>query len=207
MSVHDALNFRRAVPHFDSSVAISKEQVLELCNLANLAPSSLGLQPWEYLICTTAEAKERLKAASYNQNKVTEASAVVVVLGNLLHHEHAPKIADSNIELGYFGEERRQPWIDGAFGAYANNPQKQRDESFRGSSLWAMAFMLAAADQGWDTAPMGGFEPDKVAQAFGLPETHIPTLIVCIGKRPEGAKLLPRNYRFPAEDLAHWENW
>lgn len=167
----------------------------------------MNLQPWEYVICTTDDAKQKLRKASYDQAKITDASAVIVLLGNLEHHQHAEAVADSQIRNGYFGEDRRAGFVASAFGAYEGNAEKQRDEAFRGGSLWAMSFMLAALEAGWDTAPLGGFVPEQVSEAFGIPESHLPVLLIAIGKRPSSAKILPRNDRISAEHLTHWETW
>lgn len=204
MNVQSALEFRRSVPAFDPTVSIDKETLLRLLELANLAPSSMNLQPWEYLVLTTAEEKAALHEVSYQQKKILDASAVIVVLGDLKQHEHAPRIADSNIELGLLTEERKEQWVGGAVGAYSANPQKQRDEAFRGGSLWAMSFMMAAAAEGWDTAPMGGFIPEDLSRAFEVPEQYVPVLVICIGKRSSEIEIKPRAFRFPVSDIGHF---
>ncbi|MEI7576437.1 MAG: nitroreductase family protein [Armatimonadota bacterium] len=207
MNVRETIETRRSIPFFDPSVKIPKEEILRLCNLANLSPSSMNLQPWEFIVCTTPESKQKLREVSYNQPKITDASAMIILLGNLEHHLHAADVVESQIRNGYFGEERRESWIQSALGAYADNAQKQRDEAFRGGSLWAMTLMLAAHEAGWDSAPLGGFVPEQVSEVFSIPETHIPVLLIALGKRPEGANILPRNDRISAEELTHWETW
>ena len=127
MDVSSAIHARRAVPSFDSSVEISLEELVALMNEANLAPSAMNLQPWEFLVCHTIEDKKRLQAVSYQQAKVAEASAVVVVLGNLQHHHHATRIADENVKTGVLPEDRRDAWVAGAVGAYEGLSKKQRD--------------------------------------------------------------------------------
>ena len=204
MTASEALVSRRAIPSFDRSQKIDRETLLTVLNAANLAPSSQNLQPWEYLICETDEDKAKLSSVSYNQTKILEASAVVVLLGNLHPYKHAERIARANVERGYFGEDRVQPFIDSTRKNYESNPAAARDEAFRGSCLWAMAFMLAAQDHGWETAPMGGYKADELMTAFGVPESHIPTLIICIGKPNPEVKIKERAFRFPAEELVHF---
>lgn len=207
MDVLVALESRRAVPSFDSSVRISADELRELVDRANLAPSSMNLQPWKIVVAHSAEAKEALKGASYNQAKITEASAVVVVCGDLQHFRQVDKITAEAVAQGVGTEERRARTIAMAVGAYESNDQKQRDEVFRGGSLWSMAFMLAATEAGWDTAPMGGFEPEKVAEVFGLPESVLPMMLIAIGKRNPEVALHPRGYRFPASEIVHFDRW
>lgn len=202
MTVTEALEIRRATPSFDPSAQISPEELEHLLDLANLAPSSGNLQPWRYLVCRTQDERDRLKAASFNQKKIGEAGVVLMVLGDMEHHvHHAEEVVDSQIKNGYLPEEKREAATERQKNAFTTERAK-RDECFRGSAIWGMAFMLVAAEAGWATAPMGGYEPDKVREAFDLPESLVPTLIICIGKPNPDVKILPRNVRFPARELA-----
>ncbi len=201
-TVTQALEWRRAIPFFDTSVEISLDELTSLLETANLAPSSINMQPWEYLVVTSSEDKARLRKVAMNQAKVEDASAVVVVLGNLRQFEHAERLANSSIASGSLTEERKQGFLDMVHNATAT-PGAARDEAFRGSSLWSMAFMLVAAEAGWDTAPMGGYWPDKLVEEFGIPEGYIPTMIICVGRRDGTKTLRPRGERIPATELLH----
>ncbi|EME7220962.1 nitroreductase family protein, partial [Enterococcus faecium] len=54
------------------------------------------------------------------------------------------------------------------------------------SSLAAMQFMLVARDHGYETNPIGGFEADQLAEAFGLDkDRYVPVIILSIGKAVE----------------------
>lgn len=207
MDVSVALETRRAIPSFDSSVVISLDEIRQLVDKANLAPSSMNLQPWKILVAHSEEAKETLKSVSYNQSKITEASAVIVVCGDLEHYRQVEQVTAEAVKQGVTSEERRARTVSMAIGAYESNDQKQRDEVFRGGSLWSMAFMLAATEAGWDTAPMGGFEPDKLAEAFGLPSNILPVLVIAVGKRHPEVAVYPRGYRFPASEIVHVDRW
>ncbi len=206
MTVTEALVARRAVPSFDTSVNISLSELEGIIDTACLAPSSMNLQPWEFLICHTDEEKARLQSVTMNQKKVSEASAVVVLIGNTLLHENADAVADGMIERGYMPTERKEGFVGMASG-FRENAQAAREEAIRSGSLWAMAFMLAAAEAGWDTAPMGGFVADALSAEFGLPETRFPVLVIGIGKSNPEIKILDRNIRFSAKQLSHYGNW
>jgi nitroreductase len=70
------------------------------------------------------------------------------------------------------------------------------------SSLFAMQFMLVARSHGYDTNPIGGFEEDRIAEAFGLDtERYIPVLIMSIGKADSEGHT---SFRLPAEELTWW---
>src|ERR1700677_675549 len=76
-----AIGERRATPSFDGEPipAADLRQILE----AGLhAPSGYNLQPWRFVVVQKPEQRRRLRAASYNQAKVEEASAVIVACGD-----------------------------------------------------------------------------------------------------------------------------
>ena len=206
MTVTEALQARRATPSFDPSVEISPEELERLIDLACLAPSSMNLQPWEFLICISPEDKARMQGVAMNQKKVVEASAVIAVICNLEFYLHAEAIADSQIERGYMPAANKDAYVQ-RVQSQAENPQALREEAIRSSSLWAMSFMLAAQEAGWETGPMGGFVAHALSQEFGLPETRFPILLITIGKANPEIKLLERNIRFSAKKLAHYGNW
>ena len=47
-----------------------------------MRPSGYNMQPWRFVVVQSPEQKKRLRAASYNQAKVEEASAVIVACGD-----------------------------------------------------------------------------------------------------------------------------
>jgi nitroreductase len=206
MTVTEALLARRATPSFDPTVKISKAQLCNLIELACLAPSSMNLQPWEFVVCYSEADKARMQRVAMNQKKVSEASAVIAVICNLEFPQNSLAIAESNIARGYFREERREGFITGAQ-SFNQNPQSLRDEAIRSCNLWAMAFMMAAIEAGWNTAPMGGFVADQLITEFGLPVSRFPILLIAIGQLNTSVKMLERNVRFPVSKLVHEGNW
>lgn len=206
MTVTEALQARRAVPSFDPSVEISLSELERLVDIACLAPSSMNLQPWEFLVCTTPEDKTRMQGVAMNQKKVTEASAVIAVLCNLEFYQHAEAIADSQIQRGYMPAENKEAYVKRVH-SLPDRPQHLREEAIRSCNLWAMSFMLVAQEAGWDTGPMGGFVAEALAAEFGLPESRFPVILITIGKLNPEVQLLPRNMRFTAQELIHYGNW
>ena len=56
---------------------------------------------------------------------------------------------------------------------YEGKDQVQRDEAMRSCGIAAQTIMLAAKSMGYDSNPMIGFDPDKVAEIIKLPqESH-----------------------------------
>jgi nitroreductase len=72
------LKWRYATKQFDPTKTIAPEIWTALEDALVLTPSSYGLQPWKFLIVTSAELKEKLKPLSWNQSQVTDCSHYVV---------------------------------------------------------------------------------------------------------------------------------
>ncbi len=73
---------------------------------------------------------------------------------------------------------------------HEGNEQIQRDEAIRSIGLAAQTIMLAAKAMGYDSCPMIGFEPDKVAELINLPDDHMVGMLIAVGRgtKPAWAK-------------------
>ena len=69
------------------------------------------------------------------------------------------------------------------------------------AGLWAMSFMLAAEDAGWNTVPMSGYQPAALRELLALPPHYLDVMLIAIGK---GSKEGHRTLRRPAKSLAGW---
>ena len=78
------------------------------------------------------------------------------------------------------------PAIDGF---YREKAEVQRDEAMRSCSFAAQNMMLMAKELGYDSCPMIGFEADKVAELIKLPEDHVISMMLVIGKGTKPAYL------------------
>lgn len=192
---------RRSARSFDPHRTIPRRVLEELVSAARLAPSALNLQPVAFVVSTDAETKRLLQAAAFDQQKIGDAAAVVVLAADLELFERAQAMT----ELNCFESDRLDDWLELARRAYHGHPERCRDEAFRSGGLSAMALLLAAEEMGLASAPVGGFDPDSVAQAVGLPSNRLPVLLVALGYPGSKRPLEPRPPR--ARDGAHWERW
>src|SRR5271156_3832039 len=76
-----AIAQRRASPSFDGA-SIPNEDLKKILDAGLHAPSGYNMQPWRFIVVQQPEQRRRLRAASYNQAKVEEASAVIVACGD-----------------------------------------------------------------------------------------------------------------------------
>ena len=172
---------RVSTNHYDSTRLLSDEEIAELVRLATRAPSAYNFQNWKFIAVRSHEAKARLKAVSYGQQKVTDASVTFIICGTLAAHEQLPHALQPSVDAGIMDQSVFDGWVSMARGSHPGNPQLQRDEAFRSASLAAMTLMFAAQGMGWSTGAMGGFDPLGVAREFGLAVTEVPVILVTVG--------------------------
>jgi nitroreductase len=72
------LRWRYATKQFDPAKKIPAEVWAALEESLVLTPSSCGLQPWKFLVIQDPALREQLKAVSWGQGQVTDASHLVV---------------------------------------------------------------------------------------------------------------------------------
>ena len=180
-TLSQAIEERRATPSFDGS-PIPPEDLKQILNAGLQAPSGYNMQPWRFVVVQSPEQKKRLRAASYNQGKVEEASAVIVACGDA---DGWRKDLDLMLDLG------RKGGMSESYAAQAKNSVPNYLSSFTTEQMhgWLnkmvmLAFthmMLMAEVMGYDTAPMEGFEQDKVHEVLRLPLSYWAVALLAIG--------------------------
>ena len=78
MAVSDLL-WRYAVKRFDSTRTIDSETWAQIEQSLVVTPSSFGLQPWKFIVVENTDLRDQLRAQSWNQPQVTDASHLIVL--------------------------------------------------------------------------------------------------------------------------------
>ena len=182
MNVTQAITERRSVKLFDPHHRMSEQEINQLMSLAMLSPTAFNIQNWRFVLVTDPVLRQQIRAASWNQAQVEEASLLIVLTADLnawakqpeRYWKNAPKAA-SDVLVPMIGQY------------YQNNGQVQRDEAMRSCGMAATTLMLAAKEMGYDTCPMDGFDFAAVSKLLNLPADHIPTMFVVVGKALKAA--------------------
>jgi nitroreductase len=90
---------------------LTEDQIRELVAYATEAPSAYNIQPWRFIAVTEPEAKARLKAVSYNQQKVEDAAVTFIVLGDLRGYERLPEVLGKSVAAGLIDQKMADGWI------------------------------------------------------------------------------------------------
>jgi nitroreductase len=187
-TIIDNLNWRYATKKFDTSKKISESDLNTLLEVLRLAPSAYGLQPFKILVIENATIREQLKAKSYGQPQITDASHLLVLCAYLdvkdSHiDEHILNTAttreiDVNLLVGY-GDFMKKT---------INNFDSDQKLVWNGKQVYLALGQLihAAAQMKIDAAPMEGFDHNGYDEVLNLKAKNLQATVACaLGYRSE----------------------
>ena len=194
MNVSQAILERRSIKAYDPQHKMSENDIARLMSLAMLSPTAFNIQNWRFVVVTDPALRKEIRAASWDQAQVEEASLLVVLTADLKAWDKQPERYWEN------ASKPVQDYLVSAIGQYySGNELVQRDEAMRSCGMAAMTIMLAAKEMGYDTCPMDGFDFDAVAKLLNLPDDHTPVMFVVAGKALKEAQ--PRGGQLPINEV------
>ena len=196
---------RRSTHNFDPKKTLSDKQLRDLFDLVKLAPSGYNLQPWEFLVLRDKENKQRLAKCAYNQQHIIDASATVVVLGNLDPYAHGDEVFNDWAAKGYMTKEIAEKTKQSIRQWSSFDLTTRRVWTTRSTALGAMTLMIAAKDMGLTSCPMEGFDPAAIKKEFSIPDQYEVVMLIAVGyeSKPDG----PRRMRYGFEQIVHLEKF
>ena len=177
MDTFEAVYQRRAVKHYDREHELSDDEIRKLMEAAIQSPTSFNMQNWRFVLVHDNELRSKIRAAANDQAQVTDASLLIVLTADLKSWQKSPERYWRNAPPDV--AEMIVNWM-GPF--HEGNEQLQRDEAMRSCGLAGQTIMLAAKAMGYDSCPMIGFDPVKVAELINLPTDHVVSFLIAIGK-------------------------
>ncbi|MFA9262098.1 MAG: NAD(P)H-dependent oxidoreductase [Undibacterium sp.] len=185
-----ALGWRYAVQNFDGTKKIGESELKTILESGRLAPSSFGLEPWQFIVVENDEVRQRIQTVSYGQPKVTEASHLIVIARrtdareNIVRErlERTAKIQNQDIaSLDGFKQ-----MLDGVI---ASRDDAALDVWNSRQAYIALGMMMETASLlGVDNAAMEGFDPKGIDEILGLTEKNLTsTVLLALGYRGEDA--------------------
>ena len=195
LSVRDAARHRRSIRTYRDE-SIPREDLEEILAEVSLAPSAFNAQPWRFVVVESAEVREQLAAAAYNQRQVRSAPAVIVLYTDMAE---TLRTVDEILHPGMDDAKR-----DSARSAFLRifGQQSEADREAWGAAQGHIALgylLLAAAAHGYETSPMAGFDAERVKTLLNLPANARVPAIVAIG---HGAEAGFSHHRHPVHRIA-----
>jgi nitroreductase/dihydropteridine reductase len=190
MELINKLNWRYATKAMNGK-KVDQKKIDNIIEAVSLAPTSSGLQPFEIIVITNQEVKEKIKPIAWNQSVVTDCSHLFVFAAwDTYTEDRINKMFDLTNEVRGFKNEGWENYRQMLLKSY---PQKDAEVNFQHAARQAyIAFsqaIAAAAFEGVDSTPMEGFDPKAVDEILNLKEKGLRSCV-----------LLPIGYRDADKD-------
>ncbi|WP_129631470.1 nitroreductase family protein [Candidatus Oscillochloris fontis] len=181
LTVPNAIEARRSIRRYTSE-PISEADLHEILRLTCLAPSSMNVQPWRFVVIQNAELQQQLRVVAYDQAQVTAAPALIVIYSDM---EDALAHAEETVHPG-MGEEQVRSRAEGMRQNFAKMSIEERANWANAQSNIALGFLvLAAQSMGYATSAMLGFMHEEVKTLLNLPAHATITAMIALGRPDE----------------------
>jgi nitroreductase len=203
-----ALNWRYATQEFDSSKKVSEADLNYILESARLSPSSLGIEPWKFIVVENSETRSKLREAGYNQAKITDASHLIIIARRTDVREN---ISRELLERTATAQNRPISEL-GGLSQMLNGAISSRDETVLTAWITAQTYiplgiMIETASLlKIDNAPMEGFNRDAVGAILGLTNLNLSSVsMLALGYRSPTDKAAKRpKARRTFEEVTHF---
>lgn len=190
MELLDKLNWRYAAKAMNGQ-KVPQEKIDNIIEAISLSPTSSGLQPFEVLIITNQEIKEKIRPVSWNQSVITDCSHLLVFAAwDTYTEDRINYMFDLTNEIRGFKNEGWENYRQMLLNSY---PQRDPEVNFNHAAKQAyIAFanaITAAAFEGVDATPLEGFDPNAVDEILNLKEKGLRSCV-----------MLPLGYRDAEND-------
>ena len=187
MQVLEKLNWRYATKSMNGT-PVPQEKVDYILEAIRLSASSSGLQPYEILVVTDQEVKEKIKPIAWGQSQITDASHVLVFAA--WDNYTADRI---NSVFDYNNEQRNLPasvtddYRNKLLNLYgAQTPQENFTHAAKQAYIALGTALIAAAEQEVDSTPMEGFDPVALDEILDLKSRGLRSVVILpLGYRNE----------------------
>lgn len=170
MDLIEQLNWRYATKKMDPARPVPQEKVERILEAVRLTPTSSGLQPFELLVITNAELREKMKAIARGQAQVADGSHVLVFAAwDDYTPERINMMFDLSNEVRGFTNEAWENYRKSLLANYTKRgPEVNFQHTAKQAYIGLGVAMVAAALEGVDCTPMEGFDQDALDELLNL---------------------------------------
>jgi nitroreductase/dihydropteridine reductase len=190
MNIIELLNWRYAAKKMNKQT-VPQSKVETILESARLTATSSGLQPFELLVVTNQELKDKIRVISWNQGMVSDCSHLLVFAAwDNYTADRINMMFDLTNDVRGFKNEGWENYRQQVLKTY---PQRDPEINFQHAAKQAYialgSAMLAAAEEKVDSTPMEGFDPVALDEILNLKSMGLRSVV-----------MLPIGYREAAGD-------
>lgn len=209
MDLIERLQWRYATKKMDPTKKVPKEKVERILEAVRLAPTSSGLQPFEVIVVTNAQLREKIQAIANGQTQIGDGSHLLVFAAwDDYTAERINAVFDhTNAERG----GKSEGWEAYRQLLLARYPQRGAEVNFQHAARQAYiglgVALVAAAFEEVDSTPMEGFDADALDALLNLRARGLRSVaIMPLGYRDAANDWLValKKVRRPHEEFISW---
>ena len=208
----DAFKRRVATRYYDGNRKISDEDMKFILELGRLSPSSIGSEPWRFVVVQNPALREAIKPVGWGvANQLDDCSHLVVFLAKKHARYDSEFLRDVLIRRGFEGEQlqaglARYKQFQTEDMKQAANEQTLFDWACKQTYIALANMMTGAAMIGIDSCPIEGFNYEAVnriladAGIFDLAEWGV-SVMATFGYR---SREIVSKGRKPFDEVVQW---
>lgn len=188
MTLIDNLEWRYATKKFDASKKVSTQHIELLKRAIQLAPSSYGLQLYTVLIIEDSIIKEQLKAVSYGQSQITDASHLFVFCNySKVTNDHIDTYFSLKSEIEQVDVSNFKGYADFIKSDVASRTLVEKNQWTSNQVYIALGNLLnACSELKIDACPMEGFDAEAYNKILDLNKLGLNAAVIApVGYRSE----------------------
>ena len=174
------LQWRYATKKMNPAKAVPQEKVDRILEAIRLTATSSGLQPYEVIVVTSKEVREKIKPIAWNQEQITDGSHLLVFAA--WDNYTADRI---NMMFDLVNEERgikNEGWENYRQMLLSMYPKRDAEVNYNHAARQAYialgTALIAAAEEQVDSTPMEGFDPKALDEILGLKERGLRSVVI-----------------------------
>ena len=170
MSLIDQLQWRYATKKMDAKKLVPLEKVEHILEAIRLTASSSGLQPYELIVITNQDIRQKIRDAANNQSQITDCSHLIVFAAwDNYTADRINAAFDMTETIRNFTSESGTAYRQMLLKTY---PARDAEVNFTHAAKQAYiglgTALIAAAYEKVDCTPMEGFNPTAVDEILNL---------------------------------------
>jgi nitroreductase/dihydropteridine reductase len=171
MNILESLKWRYASKRMNGT-KVSEDKLNNILEAIRLAPSSMGLQPYNVLVIEDEELKEKIKSVAYNQPQITESSHLLIFAAwNNVTPAQIDEYISHTAAVRNVSEESLSGFKNSLLGMASKNTQEQNfNWAARQTYIAFGVGLVAAAAEKVDATPMEGFNNAALDELLNLKE-------------------------------------
>lgn len=191
MSLIDKLHWRYATKKMDAGKLVPQEKVEQILEAIRLSASSSGLQPYEVIVITNQDIRQKIREAANNQSQITDCSHLLVFAAwDNYTADRINAAFDMTESIRNFTSESGTAYRQMLLKTY---PARDAEVNFTHAAKQAYiglgTALIAAAYEQVDCTPMEDFNPTAVDEILNLKAKGLRSVV-----------MLPLGYRKSDED-------